>query len=101
MKDKNYNWDHIWFFSFGMRRQIPISKNVCVYAQTHSTVMMLFERSQLELLVTLLEDSNPQLKSLPVDWIADIIRLSRKGTCLGPIKNVVDHIDNGFSFVWN
>jgi len=103
IKDKKYRWDHIWFFSVeqGMRRQIPVSKNICIYAQTHSTVMMLFERSQLELLVKLLEDPNPQVKRLPVDWIADIIRLTKNGTCLGPIKNVVDHIDNGFSFVWN
>jgi GR25 family glycosyltransferase involved in LPS biosynthesis len=103
VKDKKYRWDHIWFFSVssGMKRQIPISKNVCIFAQTHSTVMMLFERSQLELLVQLSEIDDPQLKSLPIDWLADIIRLNKKGVCLGPIKNVVDHIDNGVSFVWN
>ena len=103
VKDKHYRWDHIWFFSVpeGMKRQIPVSKNVCIFAQTHSTVMMLFERSQLELLVQLLELDDPKLKTLPVDWIADIIRLNKKGVCLGPIKNSIDHIDNGISFVWN
>lgn len=103
IKDKNYKWDHIWFYSVptGMKRRIPISKNVCIFAQTHSTVMMLFERSQLELHVKILETEDPQIKSLPVDWTSDIIRTNKLGICLGPMENAIDHDDSGVSFVWN
>ena len=45
--------------------------------------------------------NDPQLKTLPADWIVDLIRINKAGLCLGPINNVVDHIDNGVSFVWN
>ena len=102
VKDKKYRWDQLLFYSFpGMRQSIPISDQVCIYTQTHGNVAVLLHRKQVELHVQILETDHPQMRSLPCDWTIDILRRQKLGVCLAPINNLVDHIDNGFSFIWN
>jgi GR25 family glycosyltransferase involved in LPS biosynthesis len=99
--DNKYKWDHLWFgYMAGniMKRFIPISNYTGILAQTHLTHAMLFKRNQLQLHLQILEDE--KFKSLAVDWTADLIRINKLGVTLGPVKNIIQQIDEN-SFIWN